>query len=231
MSYIIKEVDSPIIQNSHQYFNIIELTKRNAKELSMFVFDNKSPLFEYLVTKEIIRVMHLMSEVGAYHKKLIVVESEETKEIVGFSFISVLLNPINLKPIKEAAIISIVVDEVHRNKGLMRAMIDKMKSIFSGVTLTCSPSKADIYKRMGFTINGSYQTHLCMSLGNLTTGAQSVSIDDETVMREPHVRDALNAAIKKHGRDAISRAEQELISAFHSATQEAEKYNKEQSLL
>ncbi|MDY0416674.1 GNAT family N-acetyltransferase [Enterobacter sp. 170198] len=228
MSYTIKEVDFPIIQNSPQYFKIVELTRDNAKDLSMFIFDDKSPLFEYLVTKEVIRVMHLMSEIGSYHKKLIVVEHEGTKEIVGFSFISVLLNPINLKPINEASIISIVVDEVHRNKGLMRAMIDKMKSIFSGVALTCSPSKADIYKRMGFTISGSFQTHLCMSLGNLTTGAKSLSIDDETVMREPHVRDALNAAIKKHGSDTISRAEKELISAFHSATQEAEKYKEEQ---
>lgn len=60
----------------------------------------------------------------------------------------------------------ICVDSKHRNQGIMKSMITKVKSEYTDISLACFPDLVEMYERLGFTMHEAHGAQVSMRIGD-----------------------------------------------------------------
>lgn len=229
MMYKIYECDNAILPGNPLYADIIKLVKENSHELSMSIYTRTSLLYNYLATREVVRVDSLLENIGTSLNDLMVVEFEDTREIVGFIICSLFIDRNTQARLDGASITYLFVDPKYRMKGVMRTMLEFVQKKYVNMTLTCSPSLVPMYEKFGFIISGCYQTHISMTYGVIPNNGGLISIDEESVIAHPTVLQSYRSLVSSVGKIKAKKAVTEWQQDFNKGEEISRRFYEDYS--
>ena len=165
------------ILTEDQEMQILELIAENASDISMNVFDKNSGMFPYLQMREIIRTRLYLSRLGDAEPRAtyLLTTTSAHNQTIGY----ILYHKAVGEP-SDISIISTIVSSQFRNQGILKSMMNILKTEFNTISLSCFVDKVSIYQKLGFEIACQNQTQIGMYYGKMEDG-QVVTVDDEQV--------------------------------------------------
>ncbi|WP_284653504.1 GNAT family N-acetyltransferase [Flavobacterium terrisoli] len=167
----------------NQKLQILDLVAQNSHAISAYVFNPESALHGYLTAREVARTkkyLDRLGEIGAHGAVLLITEYNGI--IIGY----ILYHCTTLNE-KDIAIASTVVDAKYRNQGILKNMMDLLKTDNDSITLTCFVEKVKIYEKLGFKIMMQQGTQICMYYGNPDDG-EIYAVDDDYIDKDSAVQ-------------------------------------------
>lgn len=183
--------DLKALQQSQQN-EILRLAKRNSVQLMNRPIKTVHPMFGVTSAWMLsdIRLQLDPTKSKTLNSELIIIENDESK-IVGFmTFTRATNSP------SACGINYICVDSKYRNQGLMRSMIDLIKSKFTDIALACFPELVEMYERIGFVMYEADGAQVAMRIGNVY---EMNKILPEILLKEQEVCFATDLMISKNG--------------------------------
>ncbi|HGM7335919.1 TPA: GNAT family N-acetyltransferase [Stenotrophomonas maltophilia] len=123
-----------------------EIVRESAPDLSMFAYDKLSPLYEYLVEREIVRASYLLGRVGvpgASRMHLLLAISPVDDVVAGFALVTPCLDTVG-----EASVTMVAVRDDWRDCGVFSALMQALKARFKNrLGLTCKPKLVEMYEK------------------------------------------------------------------------------------
>lgn len=203
-----------------QRSQLISLVTKNAHTISSVIFKTNSPLYEYFSLREIARTnryLDRIGEAGASGASLIV--TEDKGNIIGY-----ILYHCTTTNEKDISIASTIVDQNYRRQGILKNMMDILKSENEGIALTCFVEKVQIYEKLGFKVIMQQDTQICLCYGAPEDG-EIYSVDDNYIDQDSSVKLALSKFKKQYNLNWRT-IWNELLSDCKTEIQNAEKFIK-----
>lgn len=89
----------------------------------------------------------------------VVLAKDPEAKLIGFAIV------IGGKEPTDCGINYAAVSKDHRRQGILRAMLDEVKSRYQSIGLTCNMDKVPYYEALGFRVTGARQVQVAMSWG------------------------------------------------------------------
>lgn len=171
---------------NRQRQEILKLVEENAESISVHVFDKKSPIYNYLKTREVIKIGVYLSRIGStgIDRTNIVIYTNDSGTIIGF----ILYHQVVNQP-KDVAIICTIVCDKYRRKGILKVMMTELQNDYNSISLSCFLKTTTIYSKFGFKIAEQWQTQVGMYYGYSDDG-EIVTVDDELLNKTEPVLQA-----------------------------------------
>lgn len=181
---MITKTNSITIEQQQQ---ILKLVEDNVQEISIYCFDQSSPIYNYLKIRELVKVEEYLFRLSSdsINRTNIILKNNDSGSVVGF----VLYHEV-VGNAKDISIICTIVSEQFRNQGILREMIQELKNNFNSITLTCFLDKVEIYSKLGFEIAEQWQTQVGMFYGKVEDG-EVITVDDDFLNSHEKVIKAL----------------------------------------
>ncbi|HHF2882469.1 TPA: GNAT family N-acetyltransferase [Vibrio diabolicus] len=227
MNIVIEKWAFKVEASSTVASDVVNLVRNCSNDLSMFVYDEASILYDYFSQREVVRANMLLSKVGTAEveeKELFVAKCADTETFVGFCFCSPMIDTTTYKKLNGTSVVMIAVVPEYRRKGVFTSIIGYLQEVYSAITLTCSPNIVDYYSKLGFEVVGSFQAQLSLTYGQPPQNGGLISIDDEVVASHHTVIDAYKNTVARHGQDAILEARSGFQQDFTQAEIEVKNY-------
>ncbi|RRJ90748.1 hypothetical protein [Flavobacterium macacae] len=169
-----------------QVNQIIKLVEDDANLISINVFNKQSPIYDYLKVRECEKCKIYLSRVGTFglNATNLIITEDSNEDLTGFILYHNVIN----KP-RDIAIISTIVSKSQRKKGILRNMINILKSKHDSISLSCFTDTVEIYTRLDFKPALQWETQIGMYYGYMDDG-QIVTIDDNDLNQFPSVKKA-----------------------------------------
>lgn len=202
--------DLKSLQQSHQ-MEILRLARRNSLELMNRPIKPTHPMFG-LTCAWMLSDIRLQLDPSTSQKlgsELIAVQNDESK-IVGF----LTFTRANNSP-TACGINYVCVASKYRRQGLMRSMIDLVKSKYTDIALACFPELVGAYEKLGFVMCEAQGAQVAMRIGD---AYEMNKIKPEILMNEQEVLFESDLLISKNGKkksikiNEIFDAETKIIS-------------------
>ncbi|MCD0472574.1 GNAT family N-acetyltransferase [Flavobacterium sp. JAS] len=167
-----------------QINQIINLVEKDADLISINVFEKQSPIYEYLKVRESEKCKIYLSRVGTFDSKStnLIITEDLNGDLLGFILFQ---NVINQQ--KDIAIISTIVSSSHRNKGILKNMMNNLKQSYDSISLSCFTDIVHVYSKLGFKPAGQWQTQIGLYFGYMDDG-QIISVDDNDLNNLPAIK-------------------------------------------
>lgn len=110
----------------------------------------------------------------------VVLAKDPEAKVIGFAIV------IGGKEPTDCGINYTAVSKDHRRQGILRAMLDEVKSRYQSIGLTCNMDKVPYYEALGFRVTGARQVQVAMSWGpeKLEMEMQFLGLDNHVEIRE-----------------------------------------------
>ncbi|MBD3903405.1 GNAT family N-acetyltransferase [Chryseobacterium sp. Ch-15] len=166
---------------------ILKLVEENAESISVHVYDKKSPIYNYLKTREVIKIGVYLSRIGStgIDRTNIVLYTNDSGTVTGFILYHQVVNQT-----KDVAIICTIVSDKFRRKGILKVMMTELQNDYNSISLSCFLETTTIYSKFGFQIAEQWQTQVGMYYGYFDDG-KIVTVDDELLDKTEPVLQAL----------------------------------------
>ncbi|MCD0464070.1 GNAT family N-acetyltransferase [Flavobacterium sp. ENC] len=162
--------------SDEQTFQILNLVAQDANLISVNVFQRQSPIFEYLMMREIMKTRTYLVRLGDFGARAThLLTTEYNGIIVGY-----ILYHRSLTSAKDIAIISTIVDRRYRKQGILKNMMNILKGENDSISLTCFANRVPVYEKLGFVVFMQQETQICMYYG-YTDDGDIISVDDEYI--------------------------------------------------
>lgn len=147
-------------------------------------------------------------------KTEVIVATNDESKLVGF----MTLTRANNSP-TACGINYICVDSKYRNNGLMRAMIDIVKSKYSDIALACFPELVTMYEKLGFVMREAQGAQVSMRIGDAYVMNK---IKPEIIFNEQDVVYESSLLIKENGRKKALKIDEMFDAETHRISQKTE---------
>ncbi|WP_432780629.1 GNAT family N-acetyltransferase (plasmid) [Pseudomonas corrugata] len=183
--------DLRTLQQSHRN-DILRLAKRNGAELINRPVKPNHAMFGITVAWMLADIDNQLAPYMSkkINSEVIIITTPESKAIGFLTFTRSINSP------TACGLNYVCVDSKYRNQGLMRLMIDHLKSIYTDVALACFPGLVEMYEKLGFVMCEADGAQVAMRIGGENV---MNTISQQMLMEHDNVRHATQLMIDKYG--------------------------------
>lgn len=113
-----------------------------------------------------------------------------TSRVIGFAIV------LSSKMSKDCGLNYAVVHKDCRRQGILKAMMDRVKSRYSSIGLSCQPDKVPYYEALGFRVDGAEVVQVTMGWGESKPTAIMNSFD---IANNPEMQDCIQSFTRLNG--------------------------------
>lgn len=177
-----------------QKLEILNLVSNNAEAISINIFDKNSKISDYLSAREKVKTEIYLSRIGEPEPRAthLIITVDNLNKIVGYILYHKVVNQPN-----DIAIINTIVSSNCRNKGVLRKMMDILKTDYKSISLSCFPKLVNLYEKLGFKIACQWQTQIGMYFGYQDEGS-IITVDDESLNSNETIQKEFKKFQTKH---------------------------------
>lgn len=187
---------------------ILRMAYHSAKDLNSRPMSSNHPMFgifrEAMLTDIRLQLNH---EVSLSLKTELALAMTSNSKIIGF-----IIYRHSIESVTACGISYVCVDAKYRKRGVLSALIEKLKSRFSNISLGCSPSLVGLYERFGFEVSESSRTQVEMHFGK---NCNVFIIDPNLIFSAPSVNIEKQKLIEKYGEAQANL----IVDAFDEETE------------
>jgi len=179
------------LQQSHKN-DILRLVKRNSAELMNRPVKTTHAMFGItsawvLADIDLQLTPYMSKQIGS---EVILVTNENSKAIAFLTFTR------STDSSTACGLNYVCVDSKHRKQGLMRLMLDHLKSSYTDIALACFPSLIGMYEKHGFVMCEASEAQVAMRIGKEHTMNK---FSQQLLMDHEAVKHASQLLISKYG--------------------------------
>jgi len=176
----------PLKINQIQENKILNLVKSNSNDISLYVYEKNSPVYNFMSIREIFKMKEYLKRLNnGQRSSTSLIIAEVNEELVGY-----ILYHSSISNSRDLSVISTIVDAEYRGQGIFKIMMDKLKELGDSITLTCFLSLVPLYKKIGFEVGGRWESHIGMFYKEVDDSAQVITVDEEIIYNLPEVKEA-----------------------------------------
>jgi GNAT superfamily N-acetyltransferase len=122
--------------------------------------------------------------------EVVLAKETATDSVIGFAVV------LSSKMSKDCGLNYTAVHKDYRRQGILRAMLDRVKSRYSSIGLSCHPDKVPYYEALGFRVDGAEFVQVTMGWGEDKENAMMNSFD---MNNNPEIQRCKQAFVRLNG--------------------------------